>query len=300
MAVMAHPEVYYSFRPIDRVVSPDRTDTRALASIETLLVSAADSYRARQYLDSISSYNAARSLIWSQLYPTRSLDEQKAAGVDLTRMLVSYGNEWLNVLPVEESVSGVRPREEVDLDAGPLLGLRSAKIDARATDAAADLEVAAALEDHGDAKAAEFFRDRARTLAGDLVDQISAQFPPAPQAGPAPVTPTPAPPLPPLVTPPVVAVPRGLTDHPFEPARSALAVGIVRDFSPAAFNVPDVVGTVPVVPIPDHLTVEQRSYVVPAAAGIAQVEWNEGDAPAVDDVVKAVYEIGRASCRERV
>jgi hypothetical protein len=281
MAVNVHPEVFYSFRRVEQIVSAERPETRTLSRIEALLVSAAEAYRQRRYLDAIEAYEEGRRLIWSQLYPTTTLDEDRIRHLDLVGTLVSYGSEWLNVLPVEEAAAGVRPREVADVHDGALLGLRSGRIDEKATVAAADLETATALEASANTKAASFFRERARSLAGDLVEELS--------------TPAPAPESPPEPAPPAGGgALGGRLEHRVATERAIrlLNVGIRRGITPSLFADGDG-ATTPVVSIPANLTVDQRSYTIPFEASVKKIEWAAGDAPAVNDVIATLYESRR-------
>jgi hypothetical protein len=94
----------------------------------------------------------------------------------------------MNVLPVEQAASGVRPREEVALADAPVLGLLSASTGTTGTAAAADLALADELDSQGNSASAKVFRDRATQLAPTLVKAIQdAQAPLA--AAPAPAAP---------------------------------------------------------------------------------------------------------------
>jgi hypothetical protein len=183
MSVTLHLETAYSFRRLESVVFADagRDDTQVLARIDRLLVSAGEAFRSRRHLDAIDDYTAARRLIWSQLFPSSAFDEVKIAGIDLIRPLASYAGEWMNVLPgADVGAVGVRPREAVAVDTGPVTGIHVAALDAAAAEAAADLGAAELHERHGNLAAASFFRDRASSVAPDLVHAVvaSAAIPP--------------------------------------------------------------------------------------------------------------------------
>ena len=223
MAVTPTADVAYSFRKLHPVLSIDTADptTATLAQIEQLLVSAGDSFRQRQYNDAIASYQAARNLLWGQLFPLQTLDEQRIKGVDLTRTLISYAAEWLNVLPVEQATAGVRPREQATLPAAPILGLLSANTDAVGTAAVADLALSDELSALGNSGAAGYFLQRATTEAPNLITAIRGTGSPVPVATPPVTTPpvtTPSPVTPsPVTTPPVASSPPVALPHPAAP-----------------------------------------------------------------------------------
>ena len=173
MAALVHQDIAYSYKRYTSIIAlPNDDDARTLASIESLLVDAANAYRERRYLDAIDAYNSARRLLWSQIQPTVFYDDVKIRDLDLLTTFVSLGNEWLNVLPVEAPVAGVRPREEIAVDAGPLLGLRSSAVSAEAAGAVADMHLADTLERRGNTGAAQFFKHRAESLAPDLINSM--------------------------------------------------------------------------------------------------------------------------------
>jgi hypothetical protein len=172
MARVLYPDTAYSFRRLHAVIVGDAAaaDTQVLARIEQLLVAAGEAFRARRYLDAIDDYTAVRRLVWSQLYPVSHYREVDVRKVDLYRTLVSYSGEWMNVLPVETALEGVRPREIAKVEDAPVLGLRSKTAGVDVTRAAADLSTARSLERVGNAVAARFFRDRAAANAPTLVN----------------------------------------------------------------------------------------------------------------------------------
>src|SRR4051812_27841491 len=172
MSRILYPETAYSFRRLEAVVVGDTAGgvTQVLARIEQLLISAGESFRARRYLDAIDAYTEVRRLVWSQLFPVSRYGETVVRKADLYRTLVSYGAEWMNVLPVETAVEGVRPREIAQVDPGPMLGLRAKTAGADVTRAATDLATARNLERAGNAAAGRFFRDRAAAGAPALVN----------------------------------------------------------------------------------------------------------------------------------
>jgi hypothetical protein len=192
-------ELSYSFRRTAAVLAavdltPDEAaGTAALARVDALLAGAAAALNQRRYNDAVDAYNQARSLLWTQLYPLTTLDEQLAWKTDLMKTLVSYSAEWLNVLPVEQATAGVRPRELTNIDA-PVFGLLSSATDAKGTAALADLELSRTLGANGNTAAAKFFSDRAVADAPDLIKRVTGLEqgggPPAPLPAPSPAPPT--------------------------------------------------------------------------------------------------------------
>lgn len=305
MAQMAHPELAYSFRRAALTVSSVKGSNAVLARVEQLLVDAGDAFARRRYSEAIALYQQARRILWSQLFPTGTLVESKAWQVDVLRSLVSYGGEWLNVLAVEQPVGGVRPRIAVDADTGPQLGLSSAAIGTAGSRAVADLRAAELLEAQGNVAAARFFSDRATGLAPDLVRSIgAAESPAAPvDAGPGGAGP--------VVRPggagPVVgpirgggllgglarggSVAGGLLDRALRrtPLASRTAATSLALADAARFT-----EALPTAEIPPALTVERRAYAVPVGDDVATIQWDAGQAPAVDDLVAKVYDKRRA------
>lgn len=170
MARTFHAEVAYSFRRLDLVLAAaaPNADTAVLQRIEQLLVDAGEAYRQRKHHDAIDAYTQARRLIWSQLYPTSRFDELKIRKLDVFKSVLSYAGEWLNALPVGTGAVGVRPREVIEIDTGPVTGLRLDALTASGVKAAADIGAAAVLERSGNTAAAMFFRNRATEQAPNL------------------------------------------------------------------------------------------------------------------------------------
>jgi hypothetical protein len=268
MADLIHSDVAYSFRKIKAVIDVVTPDNRTLAAIEQLLVTAGEAYRTRHYQDAIDLYQQARSMIWSQLFPLTVLDERRAWTTDLRRGLMSYSVEWLNVLPIEQPTAGVRPREAVDINAGPVLGLTSPNVDAKSSGAVADLNLAASLEARGNTGSAKFFRERARTIAPVLIRDIEAAG--APQPGP----------------------PRLTAELPLERRSAALrSTAAARRFDTLAGRALDLPLAIEV---PPRLTVAQRSYRVQVGDNVQQIDWAAGDVLAVDRLERRVYDARKA------
>jgi hypothetical protein len=295
MAASYTAELAYSFRRVTPVFDVvDLTESTAaqsavLSNVEALLVDAANAFRQRRYDDAIDSYNKARRLLWTQLYPLTTFDEAVAAKTDLLRSLVSYGAEWLNVLPVEQAAAGVRPRELVTSSA-PVVGLLSPETDANGTAALADLELSHTLEELGNDAAARVFSERAIHNAPDLIKQVEAlngsgTAPAAPPSGGAP-TPAPNPPVVTRPLPPTIPV-RAATASAavgFSPAIAANAIVATRP----AISAITAISVAPVV-VPPKLTAEQRIYAVEVGGTLQKVAWGNGDAPAVDQLLTTVY-----------
>jgi hypothetical protein len=176
MSRKLYPETAYSFRRIPTVALDDAAviPRGVLLRIHRLLVAAGQAFRTRRFTDAIDDYTEVRRLLWSQLYPLARFDELATRDVDLYRTLVSYSAEWMNVLPVEAPVEGVRPREIAQIETGQVLGLRAKTANVEVTYAAADLSTARSLERVGNAASARFFRDRAEATAPAFVDAESS------------------------------------------------------------------------------------------------------------------------------
>ncbi len=170
---MAHPELAYSFRRVTPVVSVATESDYVLARVEQLLIDAGKSFAGRRYSEAITRVKEARELLWRQLFPTSKLREPDAWQLDLFPTFVSYGGEWLNLLPIELPEAEVRPRVEPPPDPTPRVGLTSDAIDADGLIAVADLRAAELLGEQGNLDAAKFFRERAATRAPELVDQLA-------------------------------------------------------------------------------------------------------------------------------
>lgn len=276
MAEMIHADIAYSFRKVKPVIVENVPDTRVLAAIEQLLVNAGQAYRGRRYMEAIELYQQARSILWSQLSPLIDLDEKRAWATDLRRTLVSYCAEWLNLLPIEEASAGVRPREQVAPEVGPVLGLLSSNVDSKASGATADMGLAAALEARGNEASAKFFRERATRLAPELIAQIQAANTP----------PTPRPPLGPVIS-------RPSDDLRFE-RLAGMATHNMRPTMPFGTFITGAVERPVPVEIPPQLTVKQRSYSVKVGDVVQQMAWNGGEAPTVDLILSKLYEPRRA------
>lgn len=316
-------EIAYSFRREISVLATvvdgdDDAATRTLRQIEALLLEAGNQFRDRRYLSAVDAYQRARELLWGQLFPTHTLDEKLAIQVDLLRPLVSYAAEWLNVLPVETAVAGVRPREQVALPAAPDLGLRSARVGTVGAQAAADLQLASTLEAKGNASAAQFFRARAQQQAPELVraleNAVTAAPSPAPEPPPTGVGAGPTGPVGPIGRSggPITSGPAtraggvagrlaGGTALEVREAPSVAAdPGGARTLATTRISPVVAVRTDPisalalqesaaVVRIPDALTVEQRSYTARIGDATKTVAWSAGDAPAVNDLLAQIY-----------
>lgn len=272
MAMTIHADIAYSFRKINPVIVEITSDNRTLVAIEQLLVNAGQAYRGRRYLEAIDLYQQARSILWSQLFPLVGLDEKRAWATDFSRLLVSYSAEWLNVLPIEHPSAGVRPREQMVVDMGPVLGLLSKNVDTKASGALADMDLAVALEARGNQASAKFFRDRAIALAPELIGQIGAADTAAPPPRPG-----------------------GLRSA--ENLRAERLGGVAHTLSPAMRFETFATGAIErpnPVEIPPKLTVAQRSYTLQLGDVVQQMAWNAGEAPAVDLVLSKVYEPRRA------
>lgn len=272
MAAFA-PELAYAFRRQALVIVGDVAESPAsalLGQVEQGLVTAAGDFGGRQYEDAITDYTAVRKLIWSQLFPSTEYDETLSQTQDLLRPLVSYGAEWLNILPIEQAANGVRPREDVPTGIGQLMGLRSQLFNDVGVRAAADLELSSTLSAMGNAGAAKFFHDRATATAPALVSALATQVhPPGELAetrveGPDELGAALAPriPIDPIVVrSPIISFPGPRI--PIDPP--------------------------PIIRVPPQVTVDQRTYTVEVGGALTTITWADGSAPAVDDILSKIY-----------
>ncbi len=265
MAVRIHPESVYAFRRVDAVIKVigGGSGSATLSTIEQLLIAAGDAYRSRRYLDSIDHYTEARRLIWSQMYPATRFDERAIAQIELFPTLMSYASEWLNVLPLDAGVVGVRPRNANPVAASEVLGIGLETLDATKTNAAADLSSAALLERSGNTTAATFFRNRAATI--ELANPAAPHVP-TPPAAPSPGTPA------------ISGVGELLGPR--------LNVNIERALS---FNRRDIIDLDPVV-VPAEAVRAARSYTTTVGGATRSIRWAAGAAPASADIVTTLFE----------
>lgn len=287
MALEYSLDIAYGFRRDRAVITAAvaaAPSTSTLARIEQLLVAAADDYRARRYNAAIEGYQSARSLIWGQLFPLKKFDDRIAVRPDLIKTLLSYSAEWLNVLPVEQAVDGVRPRETLEID-GPVFGLLSEATGSVATGAIADFQLSQRLRDDGNAKSADFFLDRAKTAAPDFIAKLTALDAPAAGGG-ADAAAQPAPRLRRALSPAAGRLAAGVADNGLEVAAVRLNPGIADAFRVAAEVAP--------VAVPPELTVAKRSYAFPVGDVAKTIEWSAGAAPATDDLITTLYEARKA------
>ena len=279
MAVALHPEIAYSFRRTTALLAGSSRihDAFMLGQIEHLLVAAGASYRARRYSDANSQYREARDVIWEQLFPTIGYDESLVRKTPLMRSLVSYAGEWMNVLPVESSTGGVRPRELVALEPGtPELGLRAAAAGAAISGAAADLDTAATLERRGNPAAAKFFRERADASAPTLASAMAQQVTAGPVAAGPVAGPIAGPIAGPVIIGPSFALSANTAARPF---RRSVAAGTVFAEEPLLHTIE----------IPPAITVAERTYSFSTGDTVRTVAWNAGDAPSIDEMIDVLY-----------
>ncbi len=296
MSAIYTAELAYSYRRQAPVLAgldltgPTSADTAVLARIDALLADAATAYNQRRYQDAVDSYQQVRGLLWRQLFPLTTLDETLAWKTDLLKPLVSYSAEWLNVLPVEQATTGVRPRDVITVDA-PVVGLLSSATDATATAAVADLQVSRTLQEIGNAASAKFFADRAAREAPDLIGKLTATpAAPAPAAPPPPAPPAPAPGRGPVAPGPHIPIP--LPTHQPAPIVSvphiAVAASSPRPAALARIPLSTIHLTVPVV-VPPQLTVDQRTYAFASAGAVQKLSWSAGTVIPTDQVLGALY-----------
>src|SRR5436853_151007 len=122
MAATKFFENVYSFRKSDLIFGsifhPRTPDQAALADIESKLIQANNLFVARKYNDAINSYQAAKALIYAQIDAgfLGNVSNVKfiPSAVSLFTPLLSSSLEWMNTLPVQQTVPSVRPRVPVD------------------------------------------------------------------------------------------------------------------------------------------------------------------------------------------
>jgi hypothetical protein len=188
---MVHLENLYSFRRLSPVfgnlVTPSTPSEAQLAAIEIKLVQAHNEFLGHRYQDAIKSYKLAQSLIHAQIQPGYAAGYQDLViEPGLFDSILSVGLEYLNALPPKSPPAAVTPR--VAADPGLLkhtsefaaTGLSSSVASSpAATAAAADWQAATTLNEAGNARASEFFMNRAMKAAPDLVGLLNAAPPPA-------------------------------------------------------------------------------------------------------------------------
>lgn len=308
MAATYVAELAYSYRRGRAVLSDadlgpaTSTDSAVLARIDALLTEAAGAFNQRRYQDAIDAYQAARGLLWKQLFPLTTLDEGLAWRSDLLHTLVSYSAEWLNVLPVEQATAGVRPRELTPVDA-PVVGLLSGATDAKGTAALADLQVSQVLQQLGNTAAGKFFADRAALEAPDLIGKLTAQPSPPATGGPVPAqpappngpagSPAPVPHLPPLggLRSVPVSTPLRPQSGLFNLAETTptLASGLLSQSTAIGSILAAGVGVTAPVVVPPQLTVEQRSYVFQSGGSLQTLSWTAGQSIPTAQVLTGLY-----------
>lgn len=285
LATKLHTDVAYTYRRWTAVIpttTAPTAPTAVLGQIENLLIAASTAYRERRYEDAVETYTSARRLIWSQIAPLVTFDESVIKHVELTASLASYSAEFLNILPVEQPVVGVRPRVEADVQPGPLLGLHSAKVSRNATLAAADLEMADELEALGNTKSATFYRERATALDPDFVRLLTKQ--PTPDAG------TPAG----RIRTRAERVGNGITAGATSALRTEREGVLAARADVGSVHAVDVLSEIPVIDIPDELTVAQRFYAVPVGDAVKEMRWAVGESLAGEQILQTVYDARRA------
>ena len=315
MALAYTAQLAYGYRRnVAVMVDFNDSQTAVLAQLDALLVTASTAYNQRRYQDAVAAYTSARELLWNQIYPLTTLNENLAWGTDLLRTLVSYSAEWLNVLPVEQASVGVRPRELVAVNA-PVFGLLSSATDARGTAALADLQLSQTLSASGSTASAKFFSDRAAAESPDLIKQVltlsaGAQSAPV-TAAPAPATPAPGQAPAPSAGPVLAGGPlrSPLLDQTvtrqanFNPAVSLAGNSVLETATiPMENRVALIAGfgsgtiaAAPVAPVvvPPPLTVAQRVYSVEVAGAAKQVSWAAGQAAPTDQLLGTLYDAHR-------
>lgn len=276
MASLKYAENYYTFRNtakvIGTIISSSSAEEAALEAIEAKLVEANNDYLSRKYQDAIDAYKEAEALIYAQLDP--KYPPVRVPGVTLSRdprlfdPLLSVALEWMNILPVRQSLTSVRPRVLPDAtlfgDAAQLdqSGLVNSKLaTTAAANASADWQLAKTFTEMGNVKAATFFSNRAKSTDPATVDLLEKS-----------TSATPAPSEPPaarLATGSVSEVARNVT------TASSVSVGrtatVMRSVSVEASPTLD------------------RSFGVKVDGAVKSFNWNADSAPPLEDVKAEVY-----------
>lgn len=301
MSIAYTLDLAYTFRRSSAVLTASAgtaadKDAATLATTEQLLVSAADDYHARKYTSSIDRYTQARQLLWGQLFPLIKYKNSIVDQIEVSKPLFSYAAEWLNVLPVEQGLDGVRPRETVSVDA-PVYGLLSSAAGAAQTAAVADYRLSQTLAANGNAESSAFFLRRARSEAPDLIAKISAAESPT-SLGSAPV-PAPAPGPVRLPTPPPARdLPLdlsagGMSTVSGGDTRTSLPISGVPNLGILNTGMLNSVRRNPIDPvtvaIPPALTVQQRTYAFPVGDASRSIVWSEGSAPDPAQLISGLY-----------
>jgi receptor-binding and translocation channel-forming TcA subunit of Tc toxin len=301
MATVKRAANLYSFRTRDRVFGtvfqPDSPSAAALAAIDTKVADAHNAYLDRRFSDAIRAYSEARSLIFTQLHPGAS-GPSGMVSIDpaLFTPMLSMALEWMNVLPVEAPVAAVRPREPVDpATLGDVIkfdavGLRSTELSAHgAADAVADFSLGRTLHDAGNEKAGQFFLDRARQNAPELIGELEKGRQQAPKLAAQPG----GPPL--AASAPAELQPSGLPLAGSGTLRAGglssipvLANRFTADSRTGAL-LREVATSVPRLDVPQASTV-QRTLGVVISDQVVQFSWDVGAAPPLDKVRAAAYE----------
>jgi hypothetical protein len=188
MATVRFPENFYTLRKMEPVFgtifNPRTPDQAALAQIETALTQAHAQFIARKYTDAIQSYRNAQSLIYAQIDPGHlgniHVVTQFPYASELFTPLLSAALEWMNTLPVQQSVPAVRPRVAVNPttlgSAAAFDGAGVIAAQAKATQSVntvADWQYARSLHGKGFARTASFFESRAATSDPNLYKVLS-------------------------------------------------------------------------------------------------------------------------------
>ena len=188
MAPVSFPENFYTLRNVEPVFgtifNPRTPDQAALAQIESVLTQAHNQYLARQYNDAIKSYLNAQSLIYAQIDPgylgNIGVITQFPFNSELFAPMLSASLEWMNTLPVQQSVPAVRPRVPVNPTmVGTATAFDSAGViaaQAKATgsvNTVADWQYAQSLRSKGFARTATFFESRAANSDPNLYRLLS-------------------------------------------------------------------------------------------------------------------------------
>lgn len=275
-----------------------------LSRIDSLLASAGASFAARDYNDALSTYFACESLIYAQLDPQWDPDLGTKFRVLLPRdpalfsPLLSATCQWLDILPVQVSVSPVRPSAPV---AAPLLsgvsGLYGAGLSQVSTDPAAaaealsDMHLATIFADQGNTAASTATVTRAQGLDPGIAAALAPPGSPAPATPPAPVAPV-AP-----VSPIGVRLPEEASAD-SAPAAALTTVASAGSLSTSALRLvalslgdqTDPILTLPELPI--ALLAQKQAGLLTGTGtsfGVTTLQWAQAGSPDVTTIANAMY-----------
>ncbi|MGA2736452.1 MAG: hypothetical protein ABSG65_03265 [Bryobacteraceae bacterium] len=258
-------------------VDPSNTDTAMLAQIESLMASAAASFNARQYNDAISSYQAAESLIYSNLDPEWEPELGTQFWPVLPRdpslfsPLLSATSQWLNILPVPTPASPVRPTAAVS---PTLLSTVAVLHGAGLTPVSANLPVA--FEAMADMRLAAIYTGQGNTAASTAVVQRAESLDPTIVKG-------------------FGETVKSVRTASVKPASVARAVRPAAKTTVTAAPSLSITTTIPIETqptVPIAVVAQKQVGLITGSAGqyaVQTVEWAASSSPDISQITKIVY-----------